>query len=252
MRTTTLARRCATLLAVPVLAASLVACGGSEEEPGDDASTSSDAASTTDSSAAADPTASAYLSVGPGVELTEPGTTLRFGDPAVIAWQPKQDRTAALRVAVERVDRTSFKESFQGWIITDEMEGQTPLFVRLSVANVGEVNVGGEPVPIAVIDDKGVRVQPTTAAEKEFVPCPGGALPKKFGPGAKTDLCLLYLLAPRAAFDAVGFLPVDSDAQPVGEAITWEGRLTAIDDGKGDDKGTGDDKGDDKGGGRGR
>lgn len=251
MRPTTLARRCATLLAVPVLAAGLVACGGSEEDPGDDPSASSDAPGATDSPGAVDPTASAYLSVGPGVELTEPGTTLRFGEPAVIAWQPRQDSTAALRVTVDRVDRTSFKESFQGWIITDDMEGQTPVFVRLSVANAGEANVGGEPVPIAVIDDEGVRIQPTTAAEKEFVPCPGGALPKKFGPGAKTDLCLLYLLAPGASFDSVGFLPVDSDAQPVGEAITWEGRLTPIDDDKGDDKGKGGKGGDDTGGDRG-
>lgn len=244
--TTTLARRCATFLAVPVLAASLAACGGSEDDPGDEpGGSSSDAPASTE---AVDPTASAYLSVGAGVELTEPGTTLRFGDPAVIAWQPQQDTTAALRVTVDRVDRTTFKESFQGWVITDEMEGQTPLFVRISVKNAGQGNVGGEPVPIAVIDDSGVRVQPTTAAEKEFVPCPGGALPKKFGPGAKTELCLLYLLAPGASFDSVGFLPVGSDAQPVGEAITWEGRLTAIDDGKGGKGGKG---GDDAGGGRG-
>lgn len=238
---TTLARRCATLLAVPALVAGLAACGGSEEDPGEEPGGSPDA---TESTEAVDPTASAYLSVGAGVELTEPGTTLRFGDPAVIAWQPRQGQTAALEVTVDRVDRTSFKESFEGWVITDEMEGQTPLFVRLSVTNAGAVNLGGEPVPVAVIDDNGVRVQPTTAAEQEFEPCPGGVLPKKFGAGATTELCLLYLLAPGASFDAVGFLPVDSDAQPVGEAITWEGRLTAIGDGKGKGgKGKGGDRG---------
>lgn len=234
---TTLARRCATLLAVPALV-TFAACGGGDGDAGDGESPSG-ASGSESASEAVDPTASAYLSVGDGVKLTEPGTTLRFGQPATIAWQPRQDTTAVLRVTVERVDRTSFKESFEGWVITDEMEGQTPLFVRLSVRNAGEGNLGGEPVPVAVIDDEGIRVQPTTAAEQEFEPCPGGPLPKKFGPGTKTDLCLLYLLAPGRTFDAVGFLPVDSDAQPVGGAITWEGKLTPVDDGKGDDKGKG-------------
>lgn len=229
---TSFARRGAAALMTVALAAGVAACGGTEDEDPQAGSTSGSASASpdaTDATGATDePTASAYLSVGGDVELTPPGTTLRFGEPAVIAWQPGQGRTAVLEVTVERVDKTSFAESFEGWVVTDEMKKQTPLFVRLRVANAGEGTLGGEPVPIAVIDDDGIRVQPTTAAEKEFEPCPGGPLPKKFEPGTATDLCLLYLLAPGATFDSVGFLPVDGEAQPVGEAIIWTGKLTAI------------------------
>lgn len=232
--TSSLARRCAAAASAAVLAAGLAGCGGSDDDPADDPSSaasgatgesSEDAGDPSDD--AAEPTPSAYLSVD-GAELTPPGTELAFGEPGVIAWEAGTAGPAVLDVTVDRVDRTTFKESFQGWVITEEMKKQTPLFVRLTVTNAGSGSLGGEQVPITVVDDSGIRVQPTTATEKEFKPCPGGPLPKKFKAGATADLCLLYLLAPGASFAAVGFLPIDAEGEPVGEAITWNGELTAV------------------------
>ncbi|HWJ81613.1 MAG TPA: hypothetical protein VNS55_05180 [Nocardioides sp.] len=218
------------LAAAVVPAAALVllaACSGGSDEPGADASSSS-----TSTSPSATPTNDEYIEVPDAVHLTEPGTELAFGEPAVIAWEPRVDQTAILKVSVDRVDRTSFKESFEGWVITDEMEGQTPLFVRLTVSNAGEERLGGQDVPLTVVDDTGIHVQPTFAKGETFEPCPGGPLPKKFKPGDETELCLLYLLDPGRTFTSVAFQPVDAEHRPLADAITWAGRLTPLEEPK--------------------
>lgn len=211
--------------AAPALALALLAGCSSGGSGGSDASSSPAGPST---SAAATPTHEEYIQVPDDVDLTEPGTELDFGEPAKIAWEPRVDQTAILQVSVDRVDRTSFKESFEGWVITDEMEGQTPLFVRVTVSNAGEDRLGGEDVPLTVVDDNGIHVQQTIAQGETFEPCPGGTLPKKFKPGDETELCLLYLLDPGRTFTSVSFQPVDAEHRPLADAISWTGPLTPL------------------------
>jgi hypothetical protein len=220
---------------VPALALALLAACSSSN--GDEGLSGESSSATATSSSPAEPTDSEYLEVPDQVDLTPPGTTLDFGQPATIAWEPRIDQTAILDVTVDRVDRTTFKQSFQGWVITDEMEGQTPLFVRATVSNAGEDRLGGEDIPLTVVDDTGIHVQPTIAQDETFEPCPGGALPKKFKPGDKERVCLLYLLDPGREFTSVAFQPVDAEHRPVADAISWTGDLTPLDTGKGDDKG---------------
>ncbi|GAA3829298.1 hypothetical protein [Nocardioides panacisoli] len=205
-------------------------------DSGDEGSAGESSSATSSDSSSAAPTDGEYLEVPDDVALTPPGTMLDFGQPATIAWEPRIDETAILDVTVDRVERTTFKESFQGWVITDEMEGQTPLFVQATVSNAGEDRLGGEEVPLTVVDDTGIHVQPTIAQDETFEPCPGGPLPKKFKPGAKTKVCLLYLLDPGREFTSVAFQPVDAEHRPVADAISWTGSLTPLDDGK-DDQG---------------
>lgn len=222
------------VLAAVVAISALAACSGGSEEPGDNAGSSSGA------TASETPTESDYLEVNDDVDLTEPGTTLDFGDPAVIAWEPRIDETAILRVTVDRVERTTFKQSFQGWVVTDQMKGQTPLFVQVKIANAGKDRLGGEQVPLTVVDDKGIHVQPTIAQEEVFKPCPGGTLPRKFKPDDKTAMCLLYLLNPGRTFTSVSFQPVDAELRPVADAISWTGEVTPLQEdggGKGKKKG---------------
>ena len=218
-------------VAVPALA--LVLLAACSNSGGDGSAGAPSSSATSSGSAPASPTDSEYLEVPDQVDLTPPGTTLDFGQPATIAWEPRIDLTAILDVTVDRVERTTFKESFQGWVITDEMEGQTPLFVEATVTNAGEERLGGEEVPLTVVDDTGIHVQPTIAQDETFKPCPGGPLPKRFKPGAKTQVCLLYLLDPGRAFTSVAFQPVDAEHRPVADAISWTGRLTPLDNGQG-------------------
>lgn len=210
-----------------VMAGLLTGCGGSEEDASEDEPT---AESTTDATDPTDATPSeGYLPVPSGVTLTEPGTELAFGATATVAWRPRQDRVVALDLTVERIDETSFKESFDGWVVTREMKDQTPYFVHAKATNVSETDVGGLLVPLYALSDGTSLFEPLSFTQEEFEPCPGGQLPERLRPGRSADLCLVYLLPAAqpltaAAFDLVGEL----------EPVTWTGEITAIDDGKND------------------
>jgi hypothetical protein len=217
----------------------LAGCGGSDDGKGSDSETPTvDASATEESSAAA---TEDYLPVPEGVTLTEPGTDLGFGDTATIAWRPRQDTVVALDLTVERIDVTTFKESFEGWVITPQMRGQVPYFVRAKATNVSGTAVGQLLVPVYAQSGTSSLYEPLDFREEPFEPCPGGQLPEKLRPGKSADLCFVYLLPEgqeltAAAFDLVGEL----------EPITWSGEITPIEkpDKKGDKKGDKGRKGD--------
>ncbi len=197
-----------------ILLLGLVAgCGGSDDgkDKGKD-----------EASAGAESGDEDYVPVGDDVELTPPGTSLELGEAGVVGWQPRQDAVAVAEVSVDRIDVTSFEESFEGWIIDDEMKTQTPYFARVSVTNVGEDDLGGRDVPLYAVDDTGILVRPTMFQEETFEPCPGGALPKRFPADDTAKLCLVFLLAEDRELEAVAFQPAEADA------ISWTGEVTEI------------------------
>lgn len=221
MRAVTRLSRLRSGAAAPALAgvltlALLAGCGGGGDSDGDDTESESPSEKAT-TSAAPEP----YIEVPEGVELTEPGTALELGDPAVVAWKPRQDKTAVLRATVDRIERTSFEESFQGWQIDDEMATRTPYFVHVSVRNVIDDNLGTLAVPFYASDD--ATLVEATRFEGEFEPCTGGVLPKKFKAKAKAELCLVYLLQPGTELSGVAFQPADEDA------IVWTGKIARLD-----------------------
>lgn len=220
------ARRACAAVVGGVLAAGLLAgCGGSDDSGTSD-EPDSPSASTSETSTASEATeapSTGYLPVPAGVTLTEPGTDLGFGDTATVAWRPRQDRVVALDLTVERIDKTSFKESFEGWVVTPQMKGQIPYFVRVKATNVSAGDVGGLLVPLYALAGPSSMYEPLSFRDEEFEPCPGGVLPAKLMPSESADLCFVYLLpeATRlrsAAFDLVGEL----------EPILWTGQITAI------------------------
>jgi len=220
----------------------LAGCGGSDDGRGDDSETTTVDASATEESSA--PAMEGYLPVPEGVTLTEPGTELGFGDTAAIAWRPRQDTVVALDLTVDRIDVTSYKESFEGWVITPQMRGQVPYFVWARATNVGGNAVGQLLVPVYAQSGATSLYEPLDFREEPFEPCPGGQLPEKLRPGKSADLCFVYLLPEgqeltAAAFDLVGEL------QP----ITWSGKITSIEkpDKKKDKKGDKGKKGDRRG-----
>ncbi len=204
------------VLAVGVLAG----CGG-----GDDDGASEDPSATETSSTeatSAEPT-EGYLSVPTGITLTEPGTDLAYGVDATVAWQPRQDTVVALDLTVERIDETSYKESFEGWVVTKEMKGQTPFFVHATVTNVGDAEVGGLLVPVYALAGGSSLYEPLDFREEVFEPCPGGKLPERLRPGKSAELCFVYLLPAFEALSAAAFDPVGELAP-----VTWTGEITEI------------------------
>jgi hypothetical protein len=169
------------------------------------------------SSATGSTSATPYLPVPDGVELTEPGSQLAVGDQAVVAYQPRQDLVGTLAIQVTALERTTIKSQFSAWKLSAEQEASTPFFVRARVKNVGDTDLGGRRVPLYIVNDQNVLVESTPFASS-FEPCPSTPLPKKFGPGAKADVCLVYLAPDHGDLVAVSFRPEETF-----NPITWTG-----------------------------
>lgn len=159
-----------------------------------------------------------YLPVPDGVELTEQGSQLSVGDSAVVAYEPRQDLVGALDIQVNRLETTSIKD-FSAWQLSDAQKASTPYYVRARVENVGDTDLGGREVPLYVVNEDNVLLEPTPFASS-FKPCPSTPLPEKFGPGEVARVCLVYLAPDQGDLEAVSFRP-DETFNP----ITWTGEV---------------------------
>ena len=190
--------------------------GGSDEEPTTSAS------------------ASPYLPVPDAVELTAQGSSLAVGDTATVAWEPRQDSVGVIDVTVDRLERTTFKKSFAGFKITDENKATNPFFVRVTVTNTGETDLGGRRIPLYAVDGEN-RLVDYSGFASTFAPCPSTDFPKPFAPGTSAQFCLVYLVPDKGELTAVSFRPVQ-EVNP----ITWTGELSEPETtapGKGDGQG---------------
>ncbi|MDP2775682.1 MAG: hypothetical protein Q8O61_19165, partial [Nocardioides sp.] len=176
-------RRAGVLMTVLALSsAALVGCSDDPEEDPPSSDPEPSATPTPESSpGSATASDTPYLPVPDGVELTAQGTELALGDTAVVGYQPRQDVVGVLGVTVQRIDKTSFKESFAGWKLGPEFTGTTPYFVRARLTNDGESDLGGRPVPLRIVDSADRLVEPSQF-KGTFEPCPSKPFPKKFGP----------------------------------------------------------------------
>ncbi|MEV7431037.1 hypothetical protein AB0N29_15585 [Nocardioides sp. NPDC092400] len=220
-----------------LLAAGLLLTACSDDSEGSADPGSGDSSSPAGEAGSASASATPYLPVPDGVELTPQGTELSVGDEAVVAYEPRQGQVGVLGIRVDRLERTTFKESFSGWQLDAATKKSNPYFVRATLTNEGDTKLGGRPVPLYIVDGKNTLIEASSFASR-FAPCPSGPLPKKFGPGAKTDVCLVYLAPDKGDLTAVSFRPTQ-EFNP----ITWTGDLEKV----GGDKGGKGDKGD-KGG----
>ena len=210
------------LLALGVLSG----CGG-----GDDGNNDTDGDAGPSESSETTAADESYLPVPDGVELTEPGSDLAVGDPAMIAWQPRQNLVGVLDIAVTRLEKTSFAESFEGWDVKEEQKKKvTPYFVHVTVANRGETNLSQRLVPLYAVDS-GETPHEATKFTEEFKPCPGGVLPKGFSTNDTIEVCMVYLVGAGRKLDGVIFRPTDDF-----DAITWTGPIERIEKPKKDKK----------------
>ena len=168
--------------------------------------------------------APAYLDAPDGVTLTEPGTALDLGEEGVIAFERRQGTVGVLAVTVERIERTSFQESFVGWNVDDVTAARTPYFVRLKITNVGDVDLGGLRLDNVLWADDGQNLEaPNYYTELQQPLCSGGPLPTAFAKDATVSLCQVYFIAPAHSFESVTFEP------PGGlEPVTWSGELSKV------------------------
>lgn len=195
------------------LAATLALSGCSNDQPGDRQPTSG---GTSSSPTATEPTP--YLEVPEGVELTPQGSELEVGDTATVAYEPRQQVVGALDIKVKSLERASF-DLFEGWELTKETRKTTPYFVRATVENVGEANLGGRPVPLYIVDGEN-RLIEASVFTGTFRPCDGSMFPERFRTGDTHKACLVYLAPDEGRLTAVSFRPTQEF-----DPITWTGEV---------------------------
>jgi hypothetical protein len=212
------AKRVGTSLGAALLAGGLLAgCSGDDKDPEASEPTSTSTSASDSPSASAGP----YLPVPDGVDLTSPGTQMAVGDTATVAYEVKQGVVGVLDIKVTRLEKTSFKESFEGWDLDAGQKKANPYFVRATVTNRGETELGGRRAPLYIVDGENTLVE-STAFASAFTPCEPGSFPKKFKTGKKTQVCLVYLAPRKGDLVAVSFRPTQEFAP-----ITWTGKLEA-------------------------
>jgi hypothetical protein len=199
------------LVAGVLCVAAVAGCSDDGDDPG-----SGESQSQSDSGSAS-PTDSLLLPEG--TDLTPGGSALDVGESATVAYEVRQGVVGVLDITVTRLEKTSFDESFVGWDIDADTRTKKPYFVRATVTNVGETDLGGRPVPLYIVDGSNTLVEATTFGSS-FKPCEPGLFPEAFPAGATVDACLVFLAPDKGDLTAVSFRPTQEY-----DPITWTGEL---------------------------
>ncbi len=153
-----------------------------------------------------------------GVELTAQGSPLDVGDKAVVAYEPRQDKVAALEITVTSLRTPTSTTSWAG-SSHPETRKTSPYFVEATVKNVGDTDLGGEGVPLYAVDGNNKLIEASTF-QSTFKPCSPESFPKRFKRDDKGKFCLVYLAPDKGDLTAVSFRPVEEF-----DPITWTGKL---------------------------
>jgi hypothetical protein len=172
-----------------------------------------------DSSGSASPSPSSTVKVPSGVDLTDQGSKLTFGDSAKVIFEPSKNRGSVLQLTVRKVQQGTLKD-FTGFILDDAYKKKASYYyASVTVKNVGESNVGGVPVPLWGVNDANTLL-PAVNFTTSFKKCPSQPLPKAFGPGKSVSTCLVYLAPNHGKLQGVSYRP-SQEYDP----ITWTGTI---------------------------
>ena len=216
-------RRASRAVAAVAAAVVLAACTAGDGSSGSGTSTGDPSEERTSAASGDAPTPgskpSPYLPVPNGVQLTDPGSELGFGEQATVAWRPEKGQVGVLNVKVRRVVAADIK-ALQNWQLDAAGRGSSLYYVTMTVANVGDQDLSGQRIPLYVLDGANALVE-SSAFKKEFKPCASPALPDGFVTGEKVTVCQAYLVPKRGTVVAVSFRPTEKF-----NPITWVGNVT--------------------------
>ncbi|MEV6909369.1 hypothetical protein [Amycolatopsis sp. NPDC051071] len=130
----------------------LSACGG-KEEAGSPVPAPAPAPT---SAPASSPTTSGTLPVG-NPDATAPGTELKVGDRAVVPFKYGNDKAGTIAITVKTIELGA-KEDLAAY--GDKAKGMTPVYIRISVENVGGTDLTYSSVRLRAVgpDGKGTGV----------------------------------------------------------------------------------------------
>jgi hypothetical protein len=153
-----------------------------------------------------------------GNRLTFEGSKLKLGDTATVSWQPDQNTTGVIKVAVTKLQQVPLS-TFSDFRLTGAVRKSTPYFVHATVRNVGKSDLSGVRVPLYLLDNRNTLLR-TSTFQALFPACPSRPLPAKFTRGKKVSVCLVYFVPKHGTLVAISFRPTQDF-----DAITWTGTI---------------------------
>lgn len=207
-------------VAALVLAGCLLAAGCSGADEADPAPAPAPASEKGSPSPSASPTAD--VRVPEGVELTRPGSDLRFGESAVVVAEPDRGPSTVLELRVVGARRAPLSDFSDFRLDEAYTKRASYYYVEATIENVGEAGLGGAPVPLWGVDGDNTLLPPVTFTT-DFPRCPSVALPDPFVPGDSVRSCLVYLAPNRGVLESLSFRP-DQAFDP----IEWTGRVDPV------------------------
>ena len=171
-------------------------------------------------STSATPTVSSSSETPAGVELTEPGSQLAFGDTATVDYEVKgKGKRSLLEITVASAVQGQLKD-FVGFDMSDPLQKNgSYYYVRVAVTNKGDKRFGGVEVPLWGISGTNTLLPPVRFTSA-FKKCPTDALPATFAPGATFRTCLVFLSPNKGSLEGVSYRPLASF-----DPIEWHGEV---------------------------
>jgi hypothetical protein len=158
------------------------------------------------------------VNVPTGVELTKPGAELKFGEKAVVAYEPNAERNTVLEMTVTGATQGAISD-LGSYVLDERTKASTPYYVDVAVKNVGDGDVGQTPIPLWAVDNSNTLIQ-ASSFTNSFTRCPSTPLPTTFAPNATVTACLVYLVPNHGTLTGLSYRPLQAVAP-----IIWKGTV---------------------------
>ena len=158
------------------------------------------------------------VTIPSGTTLTKAGETLKFGEPAVVAYQPNPQRSSVLQLSVDGVREARISD-FAGYQLSAETKKSKPYYVAVTAKNVGTGDLSRTGIPLYAVDSTNSLNQ-QTSFNNTFAKCPSQPLPQGFTAGKSVKTCLVYVMRPGQSLVKVSYRPLQAFPP-----ITWEGTI---------------------------
>jgi hypothetical protein len=158
------------------------------------------------------------VTVPSGTTLTKAGETLKFGEPAVVAYQPNPQRSSVLQLSVDEVRQARITD-FASYQLSAETKKSKPYYVVVTAKNLGTGDLSRTGIPLYAVDSTNSLNQ-QTSFNNTFAKCPSQPLPQGFTAGKSVKTCLVYVMRPGQSLVKVSYRPLQAFPP-----ITWEGTI---------------------------
>jgi len=161
------------------------------------------------------------VNVPSGIDLTEAGAALKFGEKATVAYEPNAERNTVLEMTVTAATEGTIAD-LDTYVLDERTKASTPYYVNVDVKNVGDGDVGQTPIPLWAVDDANTLIQ-ASSFTNAFTRCPSTPLPTTFAPNATVTACLVFLVPDHGKLTGLSFRPLQAVAP-----IVWTGTVQPV------------------------